>query len=368
MLLSVYEFLNTEFLQNTWRQWCWLAGAIIFVIIFKRYISKLISLLLFKIVKKTDAGELTEEFLHLILKPLQYFIVLETIYFGFKALNYPFDPENEVLKNYVLLISNGVYKLLFVLNVAWLVSRLGDFFVAVLNHRALKTEDPWDDQLVVFLKEIIRIVIWIIAFLAVLGAVFAVNIYSIVAGAGIAGIAIAFAAQETLQNVFGSISIFTEKPFVVGDLVEIDGVTGKVVKVGFRSTRIRAIDTSYMTIPNKNIVNNKMSNLTRRTSRKVHFNLGLTYNTTQDQLNNIVQQIKNYGEQHPKKNEAINVGLANFGNLGIEIMIEMHFYYEAWEDYIKTRNDVLFEIMNIVYSNKAEFAYQLPVITPEKKQ
>ena len=365
MILSVSEFLNTEFLHNTGRQWCWLAGVIIFVIIFKRYISKLISLLLFRIVKRTDAGELTQEFLHLILKPLQYLIVLETIYFGFKALNYPFDPENEVLKNYVLLISNGVYKLLFVLNVAWLVSRLGDFFVAVLNHRALKTEDPWDDQLVVFLKEIIRILIWIIAFLAILGSVFGVNIYSIVAGAGIAGIAIAFAAQETLQNVFGSISIFTEKPFVVGDLVEIDGVSGKVVKVGFRSTRIRTLDTSFMTIPNKNIVNNKMSNLTRRTSRKVQFNLGLTYNTSQEQLNKIIQEIKNFGEQHPKKNEAINVGLYNFGTLAIEIYVEMHFEYEVWDQYISTRNEVLFTIMKIVQNNNAEFAYQLPIITKD---
>ena len=367
MILTVSEFLNTEFLHNTGRQWCWLVGAILFVIIFKRYISKLISLLLFRIVKKTDAGELTAEFLHLILKPLQYLIVLETIYFGFKALNYPFDPENEVLKNYVLLIANGVYKLLFVLNVAWLVSRLGDFFVAVLNHRALKTEDPWDDQLVVFLKEIIRILIWIIAFLAILGSVFGVNIYSIVAGAGIAGIAIAFAAQETLQNVFGSISIFTEKPFVVGDLVEVDGVTGKVVKVGFRSTRIRTMDTSYMTIPNKNIVNNKMSNLTRRTSRRLQFYMGLTYSTTQEQLNNIIRDIKYYGEHHPKKNEAVNVGLYNFGTLAIEILIEIHFEYETWENHIITRNDALFEIMKIVQNNKAEFAYQLPVMSAEKK-
>ena len=100
MLLSVSEFLNTEFFQNTGRQWCWLAGVIVFVILFKRYISKFISLLLFRLVQRTDASELPEEFLRLILKPLQYLIVLETIYFGFKALNYPFDPENEVLKNF----------------------------------------------------------------------------------------------------------------------------------------------------------------------------------------------------------------------------------------------------------------------------
>ncbi|MFI5172542.1 MAG: mechanosensitive ion channel family protein, partial [Chitinophagales bacterium] len=258
MILDVNEFFSSEFLNNTWLQWSTLAGVILFVVIFKRYISKFISLLLFKLVKRTDAGELTQEFLHLVLKPLQYLIVLQTIYFGFRTLHYPFFDDDVVIQVYVLAIAIGVYQFLFILIVAWLIARIGDFFVAVLNHRAKKTEDPWDDQLVVFLKDFIRIVVWVIAFLAMLGLVFGVNIYSLVAGAGIAGIAIAFAAQETLQNIFGSISIFTEKPFVIGDLVEVDGVTGKVVRVGFRSTRIKTTDTAFMTIPNKTIVNNKL--------------------------------------------------------------------------------------------------------------
>ena len=232
----------------------------------------------------------------------------------------------------------------------------------VLKHRAAKTEDPWDDQLVVFLKDIIRVLVWTIAFLSILGVVFGVNIYSIVAGAGIAGIAIAFAAQETLQNVFGSIAIFTEKPFVIGDLIETEGITGKVVKVGFRSTRIRTIDTSYMTIPNKNIVNNKLSNLTRRTSRRVMLNLGLSYNTTSEQLSTIVKQIKLYGENHPKRNDEINVAVNNFGTYAIEVMVEMHFQYEEWELYVNTRNEVLLSINDIIKNNNAEFAVQTGVV------
>lgn len=356
------DFFNSEFLHNTIRQWCWLAGVIVFVIIFKRYISKLISLLLFKIVQKTEAGELTEEFLKLILRPLQYFIVLQTIYLGFKTLNYPFIETDEVVKGYVITFLYGTYRFLLILNAAWIISRIGDFFVLVLKHRAAKTEDPWDDQLVVFLKDIIRVLVWTIAFLSILGVVFGVNIYSIVAGAGIAGIAIAFAAQETLQNVFGSIAIFTEKPFVIGDLIETEGITGKVVKVGFRSTRIRTIDTSYMTIPNKNIVNNKLSNLTRRTSRKIVLNLGLSYNTTSAQLSTIVQQIKQYGENHPKRNEDINVAVNNFGTYAIEIMVEMHFEYEEWEHYVNTRNEVLLGINDIIKNNNAEFAVQTGVV------
>ncbi|MFZ1632928.1 MAG: mechanosensitive ion channel domain-containing protein [Chitinophagales bacterium] len=355
-------FFDSEFLHNTIRQWTWLAGVILFVILFKKYISKMISLLLFKIVEKTEAGDLVEEFLRLILKPLQYFIVLQTIYFGVKTLHYPFVENDEVVKSYVISFLYGAYRLLLIFNAAWIVSRIGDFFVLVLKHRAAKTEDPWDDQLVVFLKDLIRMLVWTIAFLSVLGVVFGVNIYSIVAGAGIAGIAIAFAAQETLQNVFGSISIFTEKPFVIGDLIETEGITGKVVKVGFRSTRVRTIDTAYMTIPNKNIVNNKLSNLTRRTSRRIILNLGLSYNTTSQQLLQIVNEIRTYGENHPQKNEEINVAVNNFGTYAIEVLVEMHFNYMEWEKYVVLRNEVLLKINDIVKNNEAEFAVQSGVV------
>ena len=322
----------------------------------------MISLLLFRIVQKTEAGELTEEFLRLILKPLQYFIVLQTIYFGFKTLNYPFVETDEVIKGYIIAFLYGAYRFLLILNAAWIISRLGDFLVLVLKHRAAKTEDPWDDQLVVFLKDIIRVLVWTIAFLSILGVVFGVNIYSIVAGAGIAGIAIAFAAQETLQNVFGSIAIFTEKPFIIGDLIETDGITGKVVKVGFRSTRIRTIDTAYMTIPNKNIVNNKLSNLTRRTSRRIALNLGLSYNTSAEQLRNVVAEIKHYGETHPKRNDEVNVAVNNFGTYAIEVMIEIYLHYEDWETYVVSRNEIVLAINDIVRKNNIEFAVQTGVV------
>lgn len=353
------DFLNNEFLHNTYRQWFWLAGAILFVVLFKHYISKLISLLLFKIVKKTDAGELTEEFLKHTLKPLQYFIILQTIYFGFQTLHYPFEASDEVVKGYVFAIGYGLYRFLLILNAAWIVSRVGDFFVLVLNHRAKKTEDPWDDQLVVFLKDIIRVCVWVIAFLSIMGVVFSVNIYSIVAGAGIAGIAIAFAAQETLQNIFGSIAIFTEKPFIVGDLIETEGVSGKVLKVGFRSTRIKTIDTAYMTIPNKNIVNNKLSNLSRRTSRKIVLTLSLSYDTSTNQLRDIVNEIKLYGTNHPQRNDEVNVAVNNFGSYAVELLVELYIQYMDWEHYIAARNEILLAITEIVKKNNAEFAVQV---------
>lgn len=358
------DFLNHEILHNTWRQWCWLIGVIIFVVIFKRYISRLISMLLFKIVQRTAAGELPNEFLKRILKPLQYFIVLQTIYIGFHTITYPFDQEDDG-KALVIQILLGAYRFLLILNIAWIISRIGDFFVMVLKHRAEKTEDPWDDQIVVFLKDIIRLLVWTIAILSILGVVFGVNIYSIIAGAGIAGIAIAFAAQESLQNIFGSIAIFTEKPFVIGDLIDFDGIQGTVVKVGFRSTRIRTADTAYMTVPNKTIVNAKLSNLTRRTSRRVYFTLALAHDTTEVQLQQIRKELIDYGMQHPRKNDEVNVGLVQYTTVAVEMLVEMHFEYVNWATYVEIRNDLMLAIMRIVRKHGATFAQQLTIT--EKK-
>ncbi|MFI5173161.1 MAG: mechanosensitive ion channel family protein, partial [Chitinophagales bacterium] len=148
---------------------------------------------------------------------------------------------------------------------------------------------------------------------------------------------------------------------------EVDGVTGKVVRVGFRSTRIKTTDTAFMTIPNKTIVNNKLSNLTRRTSRRIQFNLGLTYQTGQTQIQKIIEEIRNYGNNHPKKNDEINVGLFNFSSYAIEIYVEFYFEYEVWEKYILTRDEVMFRIMEIVKNNNAEFAYQVQFMNIEKK-
>lgn len=361
------NFFDTVFLDNTYRQYAWLLGVLLFVFLFKKYISKLISLLLFRLVKKTRAGKMTEEFLELSLKPVQYLIILNTLYFGFCSLSFPERWKLEFggieLHNFVF----GIYKFLLIVAVAFLFARLAEFITRVFKNKTSLTDDPWDDQLVVFLREVLKVLIWLIAVFCILSIVFRVNLASLLAGAGIAGLALAFAAQESLQNIFGSIAIFSEKPFVVGDLIEVDGITGTVVKVGFRSTRIRAVDTSYMTVPNKNIVNNKLSNLKRRTSRRIQFNLSLSYDTGKEQLEKIITAIKKYGNEHPKKNDEVNVGLYNFGTYAIDIIVEFHLVYEEWEAYIETRNDVLFSILDIVKLNNAQIAYPTQLLKIDKE-
>ena len=373
MLIDIQEFLSRELLNNSVRQYTWLLGVILFVIIFKRYISKLISKFVSWLLRKTSAGKLTEQFFSLLHDPLETFIVLNTIYFGFRALSLPEGWGDRIVEGQTTYAKEllgfsirsllfGFYNFLLILNIAWLLSRIGDFLIKVLRFKADQTEDPYDDQIAGFLKDIIKLFVWLIAFLCLLGIVFQVNITSLVAGAGIAGIAIAFAAQETLQNMFGSIVIFTEKPFVVGDLVEVDGITGTIEKVGFRSTRMRTMDTSVTTIPNKNIVNNRISNLRQRRSRRIQFILALTYDTTPETLNKIITDIKAYGIDHPESNDEPVVTFYNFGSYALEIWVEIFLVYKSWEPYMFDRNNVMFEVMRIVKENGGKYAYPTQVI------
>ena len=128
--------------------------------------------------------------------------------------------------------------------------------------------------------------------MTILSSVFDVNIAALATGLGIGGIAIAMASKESLENLLGSFTIFLDKPFTYGDIVTVNGYTGVVEKVGFRSTRIRTFDKSIVTVPNKNMVNAELDNLGMRPIRRVKFSIGLVYGTKVEQIKSIVKDLE----------------------------------------------------------------------------
>jgi MscS family membrane protein len=356
-MAMILQFLDTEYLGNTLRQYAWLLAIFLFVIIFNKYISSLISKLLFQLLRKTRFRHQGKLFLKLMLQPLEFYLILHTLFIGFHTLHTPAYFENEFMNVSVQEYMEGLYHLLFILCTGWLLSRFTDFIITVMNEKALLTPDPSDDQVVAFLKDVFKVFVWSTVLLAILAFVFHVNITSLVAGAGIAGLAIAFAAQETLQNIFGAISIFTEKPFVVGELVEVAGIIGTVDKVGFRSTRITSLDRAYLTIPNKNIVAGNINNLSRRTSRKVQFLLGLEYGTPPAVIETIVQEIRKYTTGHPRMNEPSVVNFYQFGPSSLDIWVEYYLEYIGWDKFMPLRQEIMMRIMDIVLENGGSFAF-----------
>ena len=361
------KFLIKEILGNSMQDYACFIGAILLGLIFKKLITKYLSHLLFKIIKtkNTDVG--INKFDELLTKPIGLFIMLSIIYLGSSCIQYP--PEwNLVNENEIgirMLISKG-FSLIFIYSILWILLKMIDFAGLILLKRAELTENKMDDQLIPFIIEIGKIFIYIFGIFVIMGNIFNVNIAALATGLGIGGIALAMASKESLENLLGSFTIFFDQPFTVGDVVIVGSITGTIEKVGFRSTRIRTFDKSLVTVPNKKMIDAELDNLGLRSVRRVKFNVGLTYETSSEQIKAIVHDIQEMINLHKKTNQDGRVRFQEFGSSSLDIMVMYFVNSPRWEDLIDVKEDVNYKIIEIVKKHKSDFAFPSTTVYLQK--
>ena len=162
--------------------------------------------------------------------------------------------------------------------------RLSDMVSDLWKIKAEQTDTKLDDQLIPLANRAVKIVIWALGLLSILDNL-GVDVTSLLAGVTISGLAVALAAKDTVENLFGSIMIFVDRPFQIDDYIEVGGISGTVEEVGFRSTRLRTPIGSIVTIPNGAIASAKVDNMGLRKARRMRFNLGFTYDAKREQIN-----------------------------------------------------------------------------------
>ncbi|MEC7863720.1 MAG: mechanosensitive ion channel family protein [Bacteroidota bacterium] len=361
------NFLLQEFFGNTMQDYTWFIGAVLVGLTFKKLISKYLSHLLFKIIKKKDSDVGEDKFNELLTKPIGLCIMLSIIYLGSSHIQYPPEwnlaPDNEMgLK---MLINKG-FSLIFIYSIFWILLKMIDFVGLILLKKAELTENKMDDQLIPFIIEIGKIFVYIFGIFIIMGNIFNVNIAALATGLGIGGIALAMASKESLENLLGSFTIFFDQPFTVGDVVTVGSVTGTVEKVGFRSTRIRTFDKSLVTVPNKKMIDAELDNLGLRPVRRVKFNIGLTYETSADQIKAIVTDIQEMINLHEKTNKDGKVRFQEFGSSSLDIMVMYFVDSPRWEALIDVKEDVNFKIMEIVKKHKSDFAFPSTTVYLQK--
>ena len=254
-------------------------------------------------------------------------------------------------------IFSKIFSLFLIYAIYKIFVKVIDYIGLILKQRAAETENKMDDQLIPFAIEIGRILVVIFALFFILGNVFDINITALATGLGIGGIAIAMASKESLENLLGSFTIFFDRPFTVGDVVKVGTVTGLVEKVGFRSTRIKTFDKSVVTVPNKKMIDAELDNLGLRPVRRVKFHIGLTYDTSTEQIKNIVSDIQEMINSHVKTNEEGKVRFQEFGASSLDIMVLYYVNSPKWEDLIDVKEDVNYKIMDIVKKHNSDFAF-----------
>ena len=176
-------------------------------------------------------------------------------------------------------IFHTIASLVLIVSFIRLLLRIIDFIAIILHIKADRTHDTNDNQLVVFFKDFFKVIVCIIGLLMILKFTFGYKISNLLTGLSIVGAAIALALRESLENLIASFIIFFDKPFSMGDAVKVHNFTGIVEKIGLRSTRIRTDQKTFITVPNKQMVDSILDNLSQSTQRRgeLRLEIGLVY-------------------------------------------------------------------------------------------
>ncbi|TVQ87068.1 MAG: mechanosensitive ion channel family protein [Deltaproteobacteria bacterium] len=237
-----------------------------------------------------------------------------------------------------------------------IASRVVDVLAGFWEAHAEQTESRLDSQLVPLVRQIARVIVWVVGVLFVLQNN-GVQVWSFIAGLGIGSLAFALAAQDTIANLFGAVNIFLDKPFQVGDWVRVGSVEGTVEEVGFRSFRVRTFYNSLVTIPNSTITNTNVDNLGARHRRRVRITLGLTYDTPPDKLQAFVEGVRAILSNHPKVQKSYEVHFFEFGASSLNILVQYHVIVDTWSQELETRAANFLEFLRLAEALGVSFAF-----------
>jgi len=288
------NFLEKVLYGNTVWDYMWVVGIILFVLLLNRFISKYLAILLSKVFRRNWKTFDQKKFVDLIIHPLGTFLVITVSIVALYRLTFP-EQLNITLYKYPLrTIFLSIAITVQIIALTWMLLRVIDFIAIVLEARALKTSDQTDNQLIVFFRDFLKVILGIIGGMLVLHFAFNYNVGSLLTGLSIVGAAIALALRESLENLIASFVIFFDKPFTVGDFVKVQNVSGNVEKIGLRSTRVRTTDKSFVTVPNKQMVDSILDNVSLRSQIRGEVNLFINQQTSHDKMKQLLDATKKY--------------------------------------------------------------------------
>jgi len=360
-------FLKTEIIRGNE---IWRFGLVLLTVLVAMVAGRIVQLAVnsyaLRLAKKRAEGLLI-----LLLKALANPIYIAIFAAGIFLAKVPllFDDE----KGIRTAVSNGwttIARVIAAIAAAYALYRLVDVIEYYLNRLVGKTETKLDDMLVPVVRKSLRITIAIIAILLVAENILGANVKSILLSAGVGGIAIALAAKETIANFFGSITIFADRPFQIGELVKIGEYRGPVEEVGFRSTRIRTLRGHLVTIPNSMITNSTVENIDRRPFIRRRSNITITYGSGHTKAKKAVEIIKEVLAGVPEVNadpeKPPRVYFSDFNDWSLNIYMS---YWVKPADYwlYHTVNErVNLEIMKRFEAEQIEFAFPTQTLYVKK--
>ncbi len=344
---SAVQFFSITFFGNALGTW---SSAVIVFLIFlalRKQLTRLVTLLGLRWVNKTRT-ELDDQIFYLLQRPIAFGMVILGFNVAFSFLTFS--------ESFAAMISNTLSTLTIAL-IAWVLYRIANLFQRSdeLMSKRFKTDNGI--TLAKLLLTIIKAIILIFAGMNILST-WGINITGFVASLGLVGMAFALAAKDTASNFFGSMVIFTDQPFKVGDWIKTPEVEGTIEHIGIRSTKVRTFARALVSVPNGNIANSAILNWSEMNKRRIKMTLGLTYGTTAAQMRQILKEMRELLQNDDEiDQQTIYIHFTEFQDSALGIFCYFFTKTTNWGEYMQVRERINLELMEIVEQNGAAFAF-----------
>ena len=303
-----------------------------------------------KLTEKTET-DLDDKLLEILHKPVKVAVVLGMLNVGLHFFEWP---------GFVEKILGTLFTLAVAITVIYVAVRLVDLLMSYLTEKAFAGDPALAQMMMPVLGKTFKVFVIIIGALTT-AQLMGFPITSALAGLGVGGIAVALAAQNTLANVFGSITILTDRPFRVGDVVRIGDVEGKIEAIGLRSTRIRTHEGHFVTIPNKTVADSAIINISRRPTIRQLITISLTYDTKADRVQEAVGILREIFQKHPLTHDFI-VNWKDYGPHSLDIFVAYWCKSTDNKEFLRALEEINLEIKRRFDAAGLEFAFPTQTI------
>jgi MscS family membrane protein len=347
--------LDQNILSNSLRSYLIVLGILLIAVFIKRLVSRFFASLIYTWIDKKNHSELRKSHFHRLIIPIERFLLFMVAIIAFYELQFPEAWNVHIYKISLQQGMESVVKLVFVILLIRVCLRTLEFISIILEEKAKLSKDQTDDQLILFFRDFFKVILYIIGILMVLHYVFNENIGNLVTSLSIVGAAVALSMRESLENIIASFIIFFDKPFTVGDLVKVNNFTGTIEKIGLRSTRIRTEIKTYISVPNKQMVDTIVDNISLRTERKIEMDLQISTNTSAIALANFAQFLRTITANHQQVMSSIvfvSESGKQFHTIHVECLIPLEVDLPAFQ--------MLREELNLAavsYANEHQIAF-----------
>lgn len=293
---------------------------------------------------ETKFDDLILELLNGPIKVVAFMIFLRI---GLDVFAWPATVQKILAKGFTIIVA---------VSLTYMVMKFIDLFLNFWRQRAAaKEDDAFNKQLFPIIRKSLKVFVIVVATLVTLDNL-GVNITAAIASLSIGGLAVGLAAQDTLANLFGAVAVFLDKPFKIGDRIQLDAVDGNVESIGLRSTRVRNLDGHLVTIPNKTVGNATIVNVAARERIKTVMNIGITYDTPTEKVKRAIAIIKEVYGSHPMTSELLT-SFNKFESSALNILVVHHWKNSDFAASLGGLQEMNLTLKERFDAEKIEFAF-----------